>query len=271
VKNQFDMVEENMNMTCLDLFKLDDKAALVTGGGSGLGKAMSVALAEAGARVAVCDLNLETAQQTASVISEGGGEAFALKVDVTDADQLEDMVDGVVQRFGRLDIAVNNAGMSGGGVPVEELEVDHWNRLTATNLSSVFLCAQAEGRFMIKHGGGSIINMASMSGFIVNRSLPVTAYCTSKGGVVMMTKGLASEWAKYAIRVNAIGPGYFKTPLTQKLWNTPETAEEIDNLIPMGRMGEPEELAGAVVFLASDASRYMTGHVLIIDGGYTIW
>jgi NAD(P)-dependent dehydrogenase (short-subunit alcohol dehydrogenase family) len=161
--------------------------------------------------------------------------------------------------------------MSGGGVPIEEMEVDHWNHFTATNLSSVFLCAQAEGRFMLKHGGGSIINTASMSGFIVNRSLPATAYCTSKGGVVMMTKGLASEWAKHAIRVNAVGPGYFKTELTRKLWETPEIAEEIDNLIPMGRIGEPEELAGAVVFLASDASRYMTGHVLIIDGGYTIW
>jgi len=236
-----------------------------------LGKAMSIGLAEAGADVAICDIDGETANESALEIRRLGREAFALEADVTKRDQVYRMVDQVVRAFGRLDIAVNNAGMSAGGIPIEEMDVDHWNKVMATNLSSVFLCAQAEAGAMRSRGGGTIINTASMSGFIVNRSLPATAYCTSKGGVVMMTKGLASEWAKYNIRVNAVGPGYFRTDLTRKLWDNPEKCQEINELIPMGRMGEPKELAGAVVFLASEASNYMTGHVVIIDGGYTIW
>jgi len=258
-------------MGALDLFKLDGKKALVTGGGAGLGLAMSIALAEAGAYVAVCDLNIEAADKVASEIKELGRDSIAVHVDVTAEEQVERMVDETVKAFGRLDIAVNNAGMSAGGVPAEEMEVDHWNKVMETNMSSVFVCSQAEAQVMIKQGGGNIINTASMSGFIVNRSLPATAYCTSKGGVVMMTKGLASEWAKYNIRVNAIGPGYFRTELTKKLWSDPEKSEEMNSLIPMGRIGDPHELAGAIVFLASDASNYMTGHVLIIDGGYTVW
>ena len=258
-------------MGILDLFKLEGKSALVTGGGSGLGKAMSLALAGAGADVAVCDINSETTKEVASEIEELGSTSLAVTVDVTEKDQVVRMVDETVEAFGRLDIAVNNAGMSAGGVPAAEMVAEHWNRVMETNLSSVFVCAQAEAQVMIKQGNGNIINTASMSGFIVNRSLPATAYCTSKGGVVMMTKGLASEWAKYNIRVNAVGPGYFKTELTRKLWSDPEKYQEINNLIPMGRIGEPQELSGAVVFLASEASSYMTGHILVLDGGYSIW
>lgn len=258
-------------MGVLSLFNLEGKTALVTGAGSGLGRAMALALGEAGADVAVVDINADTLRETASEIEKTGRRSLPIEADVSTIGDVNGMVEKTVEVFGKMDIAVNNAGISGGGIPAEEIDEELWKRLIDVNLTSVFWCARAEGRQMIKQRKGKIINMASMSGFIVNKSIPATSYCTGKGGVVMMTKALATEWARFNINVNAIAPGYFRTPLTMKLWENPVTYGEMIEMTPMRRIGDPPELAGTVVFLASEASDYITGHILVIDGGYTLW
>jgi len=258
-------------MGILSLFDLEGKIAMVTGAGSGLGRAMALALGEAGADVSVVDINAEALRKTASEIEKMNRSSLVIEADVTNIGDVNRMVERTVEVFGKMDIAVNNAGISGGGIPAEEIDEEVWKKVMDVNLTSVFWCARAEGRQMMKQQRGKIINTASMSGFIVNKSIPATSYCTAKGGIVMMTKALATEWAKFHINVNAIAPGYFRTPLTQKLWENPDTYKEMVEMTPMGRIGEPPELAGTVVFLASEASNYITGHILVIDGGYTLW
>jgi len=259
-------------MSVLDRFRLDGKKALVTGAGAGLGRAMAIALAEAGADLAVVDINGEAARSVAHQIQEMGRRSLPIQADVTQALQVSRMVEETIGALGRLDIAVNNAGMAGGGIPVEEMTEEWWRKVMDTNVHSMFLCAQAEAKVMIPQRRGKIVNIASMCSFIVNKGFPATLYCASKGAVLQMTKGLAAEWVKHNITVNAIAPGYFKTDLTRRLWEDPEKYRKcMLDLIPMGRLGEPDELAGAIVYLASDACSYMTGQALVIDGGYTIW
>jgi len=252
-------------------FCLKGKAAAVTGGAQGLGLAMAEALAKAGASVALLDINVEKCQTEAERIrSECGVETLALRADVRKLDEMEAAVAQIVERFGKVDIFVNNAGICK-NIKAEEMTLEEWQEVIDINLTGVFIGSQVAGKQMIKQGGGSIINIASMSGSIVNVPQPQCSYNASKAGVIHLTKSLASEWAQYSIRVNSISPGYMKTAMTEKTLQTDMAKDWWLRLTPMGRPGLPHELGGAVVFLASDASSFMTGADLIIDGGYTVW
>lgn len=254
-------------MGILRKFDLTGKKALVTGGGRGIGRAFCLALAQAGADVAVVDINQETAQAVAQEVQDLGREGLAIHADVTVAEQVQRMVNQTVEAFGRLDIDVNNAGM-GSWAPAEEMSEEDWDKVIALNLKGVFLCAQACGRVMIKQRKGKIINTASMSASIVNRPQKQVHYNSSKAGVVMLTKSLAAEWAPYNINVNCISPGYTLTYLTRQVSQYHDLWTE---LTPMGCMLEPEDLQGVLIFLASEASDLMTGQDLIVDAGYVLW
>lgn len=257
-------------MGILDRFRLDGKTALVTGGGQGIGRGYAHALAEAGASVAIVDINPATAQQAAEEIRESGKQSIAIVADVTVSSDCSRMVDAVVAEWGKLDIAVNNAGRVIWGNTVDVTEED-WDEVVDLNLKGVFLCAQAEARVMIPRKYGKIINTASMSASIVNRPQNQASYNASKAGVVHLTKSLAAEWAHHGIRVNSISPGYTITALVNKIPAVAQYLPFWTELTPVGRLGQVEDLQGAVVFLASDASDFMTGHDLVIDGGYSIW
>lgn len=260
-------------MSILEKFELQGKVAIVTGGARGLGKAMAQGLAEAGANVAIPDLQKKLASSTATELAEDKEvDTLALKTDVTDAKSVSRMVTKVLDKWGHIDILINNAGVCR-NIPAEDMDEKEWDEVINVNLKGVFLCSREVGKNMIAEGsGGSIINISSMSGFIVNYPQPQISYNASKAGVTMITKSLASEWAQYNIRVNAIAPGYMSTEMTKKYKeaNPKKVNEYWVKPTPMKRLGEPEELAGAAVYLSSEASSYMTGSTLNIDGGYTI-
>lgn len=257
-------------MNVMAMFDLKGEKAIVTGGGQGLGREMALALAEAGADVAVVQRRVAVAEQTAEEIRKLGRDSFAMKVDVSKTEDIRNMVSAAKERFGKIDILINNAGISH-HAPAAELSEEDWDKMMDINLKSVFLGSQMVGREMIKQRKGSIINIASMSGFIVNRPQPQAHYNTAKAGIVMLTKTLAMEWAKYNIRVNAIAPGYIKTPLLARNLGPGKISEEWVKLTPMGRLGEPFEIKGIALFLASRASSFVTGTTIVIDGGYTCW
>ena len=252
-------------------FSLEGKVSIMTGAGGGLGQTMALALADAGSTVVCADMDLKGAEETAGQISELDRTAIALKADVTIEQDIRNMVDTTVERFGRIDVLVNNAGIHiGGEFPPEDLDREYWDKTLAVNLTGPFLCAQAAGRQMIKQRSGRIINVASMSALVVNKLTdrhPIS-YCASKAGLVMLTKTLAVEWAEHSITVNAIAPSYMNTAI---LHPHPVRKAEMVDCIPMGRLGEPQDLEGTIVYLASDASRFVTGHTLVIDGGLTCW
>jgi NAD(P)-dependent dehydrogenase (short-subunit alcohol dehydrogenase family) len=257
----------------LERFKLHGRAALVTGAGQGIGRAFAHALGEAGAAVAVVDLNRATAEATGDELLAKGIDAIALAIDVTKADQAQAMVDAVVAKWGRLDIAMNNAGM-GEWVDSENVTEAQWDRMLDLNLKAVFFCAQAEAKAMLAQGYGKIINTASMSGSIVNWPQHQAAYNISKAGVIHLTRSLAAEWAPRGVRVNCISPGYTQTALVDKLLETPigqRMAPQWMSRTPMGRFAQVTDLQGAAVFLASEASDFMTGSDVVIDGGYCAW
>ena len=250
------------------LFDLSDEKAIVTGAAQGLGEQMAQALAEAGADVAVADINIEGADKVAESIRKLGRDSIAIKADITKVSDVENMVKIASERFGRIDILINSAGIAS-HVPAEELGKEEWDKVIEVNLSGVFLSAQRVGRKMIAQKKGNIINISSMSGLIVNKTLSQINYNTSKAGVIMITKSLAVEWAKHNIRVNAIAPGYMRTPLVDEVFS--KYGKEWTSSTPLGRIGEPHEIRGPAVFLASKASSFVTGSVLVMDGGFTVW
>ncbi|HKJ86458.1 MAG TPA: glucose 1-dehydrogenase [Spirochaetia bacterium] len=259
--------------TIIDRLRLDGRAALVTGGAQGIGESLCHALGEAGARIAVVDLNEELAQEVAGELNGEGIEAIAIHADVTDPDSVTRMVEAVTAKWGGLAIAVNNAGM-GLWRDAESMDYDEWKRVLDLNLNGVYLCAKAEAAAMLPAGYGKIINTASMSAHIVNTPQNQCAYNASKAGVLHLTRSLAAEWAPRGIRVNSISPGYTRTALVEKLLDSPEGQTMLPKWlekIPLGRMATPADLQGAVVLLASEASDYITGTDILIDGGYCCW
>jgi 2-deoxy-D-gluconate 3-dehydrogenase len=247
-----------------ELFSLKGKIALVTGGSRGLGRAMALGLAHADAKVAVADL-LDVSE-TVNEIKKTGHESIGIKVDVSNKTDVTTMIQAVVKQFGKCDILVNNAGIIRSAA-AESMDEKDWNAVININLTGEFLCAQAAGKQMIQQKSGKIINIASVAGQFA--SAQSAAYSASKAGVILLTKTLALEWAKHNINVNAICPGVFVTSMTDPYLKDEQFKQMITTRVPLGRPAVPQELVGTVVYLASKASDYMTGHALVIDGGWT--
>jgi gluconate 5-dehydrogenase len=248
-------------------FCLTDKVAVVTGASRGLGQGTALALADAGAHVVVTSRALERVEPVAAEIREMGREALPLALEVRSVDSVEAMVEAMVARFGRIDILVNNAGIN---IPEPALEVteEHWDRLMDINLKGLFFCAQKVGKVMVGQGSGKIINIGSQMGFVGGKLR--AAYCSSKGGVVQLTKALAIEWAPHGVNVNGVAPTFLRTPFTAAMFEDKEFYEEVVGNILFGRLGEVEDVLGAIVFLASSAADLITGHTILVDGGWTI-
>ncbi len=254
-------------MSVYDIFDIKGRKAIVTGAGRGIGKVLALTLAEAGCDVALFGLHKENLAEVAAGIKKLGRKSLVLPGDVSSRDDVQRAFSIIRLEFGRLDICVNNAGISM-QKPVEEMTEEDWNRIIDINMKGVFFCSQEAAHIMIPQKSGSIINIGSISARTVNVPQPQAIYNTSKAGVVMLTQTMAVEWASHGIRVNAISPGYMKTEMV--LSSMPHLFPTWEELTPMKRLGKPEELRGALIFLASDASGYMTGHDLVVDGGYTI-
>ena len=256
-------------MGIIEKMRLDGKKGFVTVGAMGIGKCTATAFAEAGADVAIVDLDIETAELTAKEIAEATGrKVIAIKCDVTDEAQVQAMVDEVVEKLGGLEFCHANAGIAI-NAPAEEMTYAQWKKIIDVNLNSVFLTDTIAGRYMLAHGGGSIINTASMSGHIVNVPQPQCAYNASKAGVIQLTKSLAIEWAKRGVRVNSISPGYIGTELTLNSPTLVPLIEQWNAMAPMGRMGRPDELQSICVYLAGDTSTFTTGSDFVVDGAFT--
>ena len=251
-------------MTSLDLFRLDGQTAVVVGGAGGLGAAMARGLAEAGAAVAVADFNAGQAKVVADGIAKAGGRALAVAVDVTDRASVERMAAETEDRLGAIDVLINSAGITHRS-PADRFPEAEWHRVIAVNLSGVFWGCQVVGQRMLARNRGSIINIASIAGEIGLTG--TVAYAASKGGVVMLTRALAVEWATQNVRVNAIAPSWFESNIGDLIHREPNYAERAMRRVPVGRMGKPDELIGAALYLASAASTMVTGHVLAVDGG----
>ncbi len=253
----------------LEQFSLIGKVGIVTGGGQGLGRVFCQAFAEAGADLVIAEYNPQTGVEAAEEMRSLGRKALFIQTDVRKKDSVETMVARAVAEFGKVDFIMNNAGIAQ-WIEAENMSEQDWRNMMDVNLNGVFLCCQAVGRHMIERRQGAIINIASMSGLIVNFPQPQAAYNTSKAAVIHLTKSLAWEWAKYNVRVNAIAPGYMSTPMAQPFFQDPKYGGLWMEAIPMKRPGEPSELAGVALLLASAASSYITGATIVVDGGYTI-
>jgi NAD(P)-dependent dehydrogenase (short-subunit alcohol dehydrogenase family) len=254
-------------MSIEKLFDIKGRKALVTGAGRGIGKVLALTLAEAGCDVALFGLHHKNLEEVAALVSKSGVRSLVLEGDVSRKSDVQKAFSAVAKGFGRLDISVNNAGISM-QTPVEEMPEPDWDRIMDINMKGVFLCSQEAAHLMIPRKSGSIINIGSISARTVNVPQKQAVYNTSKAGVVMLTQAMAVEWAPYGIRVNSISPGYMKTEMT--LSSMSKLFPAWESLTPLGRLGEPEELRGALIYLASDASSYMIGHDMVVDGGYTI-
>jgi NAD(P)-dependent dehydrogenase (short-subunit alcohol dehydrogenase family) len=251
------------------LFDLTGRTAIVTGGSIGLGRQMAEGLAEMGANLVLCARKQERCEETAEGLRRLGVKVVPLSCDVKNQASVQEFVSATLSQFGRIDILINNAGISW-GAPAEELRLEDWNKVIETNLTGTFLCAQAVGKVMIQQGRGKIINIASIAGLGgAPPELPAIGYHASKGGVISFTKDLACKWAVHNIQVNAIAPGWFPTHMSNRVLE--RHCDLFLSHIPMRRFGSEHDLKGAAVFLASDASNYVTGHVLVVDGGQSAW
>ena len=247
--------------------QLDGKVALITGAGSGIGRASALAFAREGAKVAVADIVVEGGEETVRMVKEAGGEAFFIKVDVANAAEVEAMVNAVVDTYGRIDCAYNNAGIEGRLASTDEYPEDVFDKVIDINLTGVWLCMKYELPHMLKQGGGAIVNTASGAGLIGVAGM--SAYVASKHGVVGLTKTAALEYAKSGIRVNSVCPGLIQTPMVERITaDQPQLGEALVAAEPVGRTGKPEEIAESVVWLSSDAASFVTGHAMSVDGGF---
>ena len=263
--------ESNARTNVLDLFRLDGKTAVVTGGGRGLGQYMAEALSDVGANVVLCSRKLEALEEVKAEIEDRGGKALAVACDVTDREDVENAVKEAEETFGAIDILVNNSGATW-GAPAEEMPLEKFDLVVRVNVHGTFLMSQAVGRRMIERGeGGRIISVSSVAGLVGGHPdyMQTIGYNTSKGAIISMTRTLATAWARHNINVNAIAPGWFPTKMSSGLIEQFEDRMLED--IPMHRFGGPEDLKGAIVFLASPAAAYMTGQTVVVDGGQTAW
>jgi NAD(P)-dependent dehydrogenase (short-subunit alcohol dehydrogenase family) len=252
-------------MVLEDYFDLKGKTVLVTGAARGLGKEIALRLAQCEAAVIIADL--EYPQTTEKAILDTGAQCLANKTDIADEDQVRHLTDRVAAQYGKPDILINNAGISQlGYTPTEDLSVEEWDNVLRVNLRGTFLCCKNLGKLMIDNGGGVIVNIASTAGITGVPRAP--AYCASKAGIILLTKSLALEWARYNVRVNAIAPHYLKTDLTGDLRNSDEIYSKLIRQIPMKKFGETSDMVGAVIYLSSKASAYTTGAIITVDGGY---
>ena len=260
-------------MSVLDRFRQDGKTLFITGGSRGLGREMALALADVGARVILVGRTVDSLNQTAADIRSLGGEAVTLQGDVSQPEDCERVCRTALEEHGPIDILINNVGGRRIDVPTEDFPLEEWQKLMDLNLTSTFLCTKLIGGEMVRRGnGGRIINVASVSGMIANRGIGGRSYETSKAAVIHFTRAVAADWAPHKVTVNAICPGGFLTEPNKK-WaaENPEVISSFREQIPAGDFGEPEDLGALAVYLASDASRYMTGASLVIDGGYLLW
>lgn len=255
----------------LDKLKLDGRVAVVTGGGRAIGLACVHALAEARAKIVIADVNPEIASSGQVELRKAGYSAETVILNVTEPDQVTRIADELVARHGRVDILVNNAGIARSGTPGEEVSDELWLNVNDVNYNGVFWCCRAFGRHMLSARSGSIVNIGSMSGFIVNRPQKQAYYNASKSAVHHLTRSLAAEWADRGVRVNSVAPTYIDTPMVRSVPDFETMSKHWLRDTPMGRLGRPDEIASVVHFLASDASSLMTGAVVNVDGGFTCW
>lgn len=249
-------------------FDLTGKVALITGASSGLGVQFAKALGNQGAKLALVARRLEKLEEVKRELESLGYEVFVERCDVTNIEDIKNVVRNVNSHYGTIDILVNNAGV-GNSIKAEEQSDEEWKKVIDTNLNSVYYFCREVGNVMIDKGYGKIINIGSIHSTVSMAPFPLSSYCTTKGGVLMLTKALATEWAKHNITVNAIGPSYFESEMTEKTINSNEFSKVIKTYCPMGRVGKEGELDGALIYFASDASSFTTGQLLQVDGGWT--
>ncbi len=256
----------------LEKYDLKGRVAVVTGGGQGIGLACAQALGEAGAKVVVAEMLPERVESATATLRQLGLDAVGFTLDVTKSKQVDEVAGKVASQFGPAHILVNNAGVAKSDVRAEDTSDEHWRFHMDVNVDGLFWCCRAFGRQMLEAGRGSIVNVGSMSGFIVNKPQPQSFYNASKAAVHHLTRSLACEWGQRGVRVNAVAPTYIETPLTKfGMEENPEMYKTWLDMTPMGRVGQPEEIASTVLFLASDASSLLTGSIVLADGGYTCW